>query len=429
MPSASENRNEVVVETLLQSYADSIQSFERTAREIAEDILQNQSRDNFYRFLFEVLYALDLPLDDLYAAVDRILAPDDRQGRVNSGIIYLTKNGARADVLELVLYYLLSRNMHSEISDLREYAIRHGKHGELSLETHFNIAHSLLSVNKVDLAFKEYMICLSMNPDQDQITLVTSNIALLATHYNHGPSIDYIGHARQRLLSSYRQGEPTREDGAGFHFAASDHRESQIARSLLENGVCVIHGACDPTTIDALKRYLTTELQSAFPASFDARILQLISQLYRVDLPAIMAAAFDGPSALNVAACVARKVSPNISHSQTPFHQDVSAFLAPVINVWTPLTGSGGDFPSIEFVRKRINWVEETILAAGQYNQVEIAEASVLDRYQALLYEYESPTPGDCVIFLGSTIHRTSNLRAATQDRLSLEVRYARSPP
>jgi hypothetical protein len=59
---------------------------------------------------------------------------------------------------------------------------------------------------------------------------------------------------------------------------------------------------------------------------------------------------------------------------------------------------------------------------------VEIAQASVLDRYQGLLYEYHSQTPGDCVIFLGSTLHRTSNLRAATQDRMSLEVRYSRSP-
>lgn len=428
MLSASENNNKTLVQPLLRSYDDSIASFEKIACEAAQDILQKQSQDAFYRFLFEVLYALDLPLDDIYNAVDKILAPDDMPGRVNSGIMYLTRNGVRADVIEFVLYYFFSRNMYSEISELRDYALRHNKHAELSIETHFNIACALLPLRKVDLAFSEYMTCLAMNPDQDQMELINTNIAVLATQYNHEQAIRYIDQARRRLLSSYRHGETAVQGEEGIHFAAEDHQESRIAQSLLDHGVCVIHDACDPAVIDALKRYLTTELKTAFPASFDARILHLVSQLYRVDLPAIMEKAFDGPSAINVAACVARKVSPNDRESQTPFHQDVSAFLAPVINVWTPLTGSGGDFPSIQFVRKRINAVEETILAAGQYNQVEIAEASVLDRYQALLYEYESPTPGDCVIFLGSTIHRTSNLRQATKDRMSLEVRYSRSP-
>jgi len=266
-----------------------------------------------------------------------------------------------------------------------------------------------------------------MNPNHELTAALYQNISTMATQFNHPDSIAYIKNKRQHLILYYKRSAPPRAKKEKIELTLNEIDDSEIVQALLEYGFCVIRQSCDPSAIEAIKAYLTTELQAPFPASFDARILQLIAPLYRFDPPTIMAKAFDGPVALNKAACVARKVFPDNTHSQTPFHQDVSAFLAPVINVWTPLTGSGDDFPSIEFVRKRIDQVEETILTAGQYNQVEIDEASVLQRYGKLLYEYKSPTPGDCVIFLGSTIHRTSNIRAATKDRLSLEVRYSLS--
>jgi hypothetical protein len=56
---------------------------------------------------------------------------------------------------------------------------------------------------------------------------------------------------------------------------------------------------------------------------------------------------------------------------------------------------------------------------------IEIEEAYVQAKYGDLLYEVADARPGDCVIFLGTTIHRSANLRDATRPRYNAELRWS----
>jgi len=150
-----------------------------------------------------------------------------------------------------------------------------------------------------------------------------------------------------------------------------------------------------------------------------------VATLFRFNAQGLASAVLGKPAQQNVEFSVIRKVIPAQAGQLLPFHQDVSAFATLLVNMWVPLTKVGGDHPSIQFVRQRISMAEQTELREGEYNQIEINEAYVHGRYGDRLWTVEEAHPGDCVIFLGTTIHRSYCDDAARSTRCSAEIRWS----
>jgi hypothetical protein len=108
-----------------------------------------------------------------------------------------------------------------------------------------------------------------------------------------------------------------------------------------------------------------------------------------------------------------------------PFHQDSTAFTKSLFNIWTPVTPAGGDYPSLQLVRKLVTVAEQTRLFEGEYNLIEIEAERVMEKYGDLLFEVEAAEPGDCVMFYGTTIHRSCNLERSTKPRFNIETRWS----
>jgi hypothetical protein len=146
---------------------------------------------------------------------------------------------------------------------------------------------------------------------------------------------------------------------------------------------------------------------------------------YRFDPAVVMSEILGREARYDTNLSFVRNVRPDSADSFLPYHQDTTAFGRLIANVWAPLTPAGGDYPSLEFVRKRITINEQTKLQGGRHGVIEIDEAYVQEKYGDLLLEVADARPGDCVIFLGTTIHRSANLRDATLPRYNAELRWS----
>jgi hypothetical protein len=119
-----------------------------------------------------------------------------------------------------------------------------------------------------------------------------------------------------------------------------------------------------------------------------------------------------------------RRVAAKYPETAVPFHQDVQAFGRLLINAWTPLTLSGGNAPGLELVVARVRDLPDTLPADTQYDTLQISEATVRARFPEEAIIRPEMVPGDVLVFLGTTIHRTHLLPQMAAERLSLELRF-----
>ena len=119
-----------------------------------------------------------------------------------------------------------------------------------------------------------------------------------------------------------------------------------------------------------------------------------------------------------------RRVAAKYPETAVPFHQDVQAFGRLLINAWTPLTRSGGTAPGLELVVARVRDLPDTAPADSQYDTLQITEATVRARFPEEAIIRPEMVPGDVLVFLGTTIHRTHIEPDMEEERLSLELRF-----
>lgn len=197
-----------------------------------------------------------------------------------------------------------------------------------------------------------------------------------------------------------------------------------VFEALNQRGVCHVIGGCDPEVVGALLNRVQMPDHTFYPAMFGEEVVASIPRLFRFDARKLISNSLGRPVEMDLSSSTVRKVDPADADSFTPFHQDVTAFQRLLVNIWVPLTPAGGDYPTVQFVAKRIQHIEQTMLSRPGYNLIAIEETGILERYGDCLYEATEVAPGDCVIFLGTTIHRSTNLDRATKSRYNLEVRW-----
>ena len=141
-------------------------------------------------------------------------------------------------------------------------------------------------------------------------------------------------------------------------------------------------------------------------------------------LTAAIAPFFPMPPALQPLQTYLRRVAAVWPETAVPFHQDVQAFGRLLINAWTPLTPCGRDAPGLELVVARLRDLAETVPASTQYDELQISEETVRARFGDESIIRPEMAPGDVLILLGTTIHRTYIRPEMSEQRLSLELRF-----
>ncbi len=85
-----------------------------------------------------------------------------------------------------------------------------------------------------------------------------------------------------------------------------------------------------------------------------------------------------------------------------------------LLTCWIPLSACGTDSPGLEFVRRR----QEALL-----HFTELDDAALRRRFAAEEFWAPSLAPGDGLVFLNGTLHRTCALPGMRRDRMSVEYR------
>jgi hypothetical protein len=89
-----------------------------------------------------------------------------------------------------------------------------------------------------------------------------------------------------------------------------------------------------------------------------------------------------------------------------------------MITCWLPLTSCGNQAPGLEFVLERLDSLQ---------SPATLTDAGLRARYPSDRFWAPELEPGDAVIFLGGTLHRTQVEPQMQSDRTSIELRFFRA--
>jgi len=288
----------------------------------------------------------------------------------------------------------------------------------------FLVANSFMNRKIFDDCFLIISFLVDSHPGEETFM---QNMVYLALNCHHQPGKEYFRNSVEKISRSFNHA-PLGVHGCDTPFVVDLNKEShsKIISSLYQHGFCHIRNGINVgPTQDILQYLLANAATFDFPIGFTPYIAERCASLIRFDALAVVNAFLPKPGALDIRHSVVRKVDPGAARSFTPFHQDATAFHKAIVNIWTPLTPAGGDYPTLELVKRRLAIAEATLETSDGYNLVKIDDAEILRKYQGDLYEPSNVAPGECIIFLGTTIHRSTNLKASTKPRYSLEVRWS----
>lgn len=217
--------------------------------------------------------------------------------------------------------------------------------------------------------------------------------------------------------SSYTQAQPAPDDRLEIT-ARVDPPE--VAAAILDRrGVVLVRKLFRPSFLLDVRKNLVAAVEATGRDSHPAE-----SAIVESFMPPYLAKIIDLilPGDWTLGTCWARYVTKT---GGTPYHQDIKAFLAMGINAWTPLDPCGVDAPGLEVIPHRLFEMLPGMQVEGQWNKIRIADETVTEKCGA---ERLAPVMevGDSIIFLGSTVHRTTSTEGMSKPRASMEVRFKR---
>jgi hypothetical protein len=128
-----------------------------------------------------------------------------------------------------------------------------------------------------------------------------------------------------------------------------------------------------------------------------------------------------------------RVAIPSMPGTQVPFHQDMLVCTRKCMNVWIPIDpcGAGTQSPGLELVARQLPSLLPT--RGGNDNEyaiqhMEIDEETVRTRVPAEWLWRPRFALGDALLFLGTTVHRTSVESGMDKLRTSIELRFFNPP-
>jgi hypothetical protein len=266
---------------------------------------------------------------------------------------------------------------------------------------------------------------LTLTPAYPQMHVAVHNMAVfIAARLGKDRREHYIGKLLT-LFDGVAIGAELESPGIEITPADGPLRATQL---LAQRGAVLIRGLfaaeeCAPFRAAGLDYFATHASQAS-----SAHKLFDLAPLLETDGGKFLAEAirpfFPIPPQLRPLQTYLRRVAAEYPETAVPFHQDVQAFGRLLINAWTPLTASGGEAPGLELVVARVRDLPDTVPADDQYDSLQISEATVRERFPEDAIIRPVMVPGDVLVFLGTTIHRTYLRPEMSAHRLSLELRF-----
>ncbi|MFY7960960.1 MAG: hypothetical protein ACOVVK_12855 [Elsteraceae bacterium] len=366
------------------------------------------------------------PAAKLRSLALRIHNESDRASGANL-LMNLIASGAGEPIdFETCIAFCVDENHPAlALSTFEQFRARFGLEA-MSKRTRFNIGSLLVVEKRIDEAFALFKAALELDPD---LAAARANILHLARGENHPGAIAYIERQSAAIAAATPVGAPLPEGAAAppYRVLWSGVETEAIARAIQVHGFCHVKRACSLAVVAELRAHMETLHQQGFdfPIMLSEEARQAVGQVFLFDPKAVLRLLSLPDLQIDPNVSAMRRVSLEGVRNVTPFHQDSTAFQRLLYNTWIPLTPAGGDYPSIQFVAKMINVAEQTRLFEGEFNGVEIDADFVMRKYGDLLRTVDDADPGDCVMFCGTTIHRSHGLDVAIHPRFNIEVRWS----
>jgi len=285
----------------------------------------------------------------------------------NAYVAYINRGGLEPVAFQVSLASCVKVNNLDTARALLRVARERNVFKDLSVFLLNDIATLFINSGDYNGAVDVYIEALEYYPEY--LTAIR-NIEAIARLYSIPAAVNFYRRGLDSLVSNL----PVAEAPAGFasicDFDARGDTLEEISRAITFNGFCAVRNLCDPRILEAVTRLLSAKETSAlsFPLSVndvpELAEFQIVERKW-VDLFAEILGSgvrFDPRSS------VIRRVDPSSAATATPFHQDTNAFGKLLINVWVPLTPAGGEYPTLQLVRRRITWIEQAKLCEGAYN-------------------------------------------------------------
>lgn len=404
--------------------ASRIETGEECAISIYRELRDRGAGEAANQFLMSFAKTQTQPNDALFDLARRILGEEDALAAANLFMTYLQNGGTEPLAYDSTVHFAMTESRSDICIDVYERAQATLDIAVLADYALFNIAVCLADEGRLSEAVALYKRVIARTPDHEPSR---ANLTSIAKTRFVPEAIAFVNEEANEIAQSL---PPFRTGGgasAPFILDWESAGPSEVEAAVNQNGFCYLRNGCDVAKLLAFRDFIT-EYEAGggiFPTHPALLDTPEIEPLYRFDAKALTSAILDTPAGLDRARSVFRRVTPARRESFVPYHQDSTAFAKSLINIWTPLTPAGGEYPSLELVAKRVSRAEQTLIYDGEYNLVEIPADYVQERYKGLIYQVADARPGDCVIFLGTTIHRSANLRAAVKPRYNLEARWS----
>jgi len=356
----------------------------------------------------------------------KIYSEQDPDVAANLLMTYLEVEGTDFETYDICLSYCMGKGLNELAASLYLKFRARFEDDSLSARALYNFGVAYMTSGNFAEGLRLFKKALAVQP---AFTDPRMNIRHLALVEAYAPAIDFLRQDSNEIAGFRLADRRLSALEAPFDLQWTGTETEAIIDSLLKNGFCLIRGGCDTGLTAEIFEHLQTLSRAGnhFPINFTPDIKAALPGLFQFDPAGIIDQIVGRPFRIDETICVARRVEPDRAQSFVPFHQDSSAFSKTLFNVWTPVTPAGGAYPSVQFVRKLVTIAEQTKLFQGEYNLIEIEADVVLEKYGDLLYEVTDAVPGDCVMFYGTTIHRSYNLGGATQTRFNIETRWTLS--
>jgi len=406
-------------------YGAAMASGERSPAEWAFDVyLALAERENIeggIQFILSFCQVSSEPTDMMLMLGRRIHDEQQRTAGANLLMHYIMAGGFDPYAYDACITYSASCNLSDSILTLFELAEQRSI--ELLIPSLFNVATALSARERHLEALVLYQRILKRDPTDAE---AGQNLKYLAQHLLIPEAMTFFRQEAQRAALAVPTFEPASSASISPVMEWRADRLEEIEESINVNGFCYLKQGCALTKIEALANVVTRamKLGSVFPLSFASLRYPAGEEVFEFDAKALISRLMQKSARIDYASSAVRRVNPEKRDSFVPFHQDTTAFTKMLVNIWTPLTPAGGDYPSLQLVRKRISDAEQTRILQGEYNLVEIEESYVFEKYGSLIFDVNDAMPGDCVIFLGTTIHRSFNLDHASKPRMNMELRW-----
>jgi tetratricopeptide (TPR) repeat protein len=404
-----------------------VEDARRTDMEIAYEIYLNlYERGNLAlaaQFLLSFCHSFPIANRLLLIFGKKLYAEQDKDVGANLLMAYIDAEGTDLEAYDVCVSHCMKKGLPQHATAIYGKLRNRFEDKDIGAAKLFDYGTAFMGVGDFDEALRLFKICLERDPSYNHPRM---NIRHLATIEGYGPAIEYLRHDSSQVAAFTLSRRRFSAAEVPVELRWTGAESEAIIDSLLGNGFCLIRGGCATARTQEILTHLRAlvAVGTEFPIGYTPEVWAALEGLYQFDPGGIVEKIVGRPFQIDQKLCVARRVRPDRSQSFVPFHQDSTAFSKPLFNVWAPLTPAGGAYPSVQFVRKLVTIAEQTKLFDGEYNLIEI-DADVVERkYGPLLYEVTDAQPGDCVMFYGTTIHRSCNMTQATETRFNIETRW-----